>query len=91
MFGSKPECPIDPESREWIDRRWRWLVERFGADRARSAVAVLPTPEHFPDDDGNTTASLRRLFDRVCGYMKVDPASVELSVSRSTASPASAW
>jgi hypothetical protein len=80
MFGSKPECPIDPQSREWIERRWGWLVEQFGANRARSAMVVLPTPAHFPDEYARTKESLRRLFVRVCGYMGIDPAAVELSV-----------
>jgi hypothetical protein len=49
MFGSKPTCPLDPPTQEWIDRRWQWLTEEFGSERLQSAPVILPTPEFFPD------------------------------------------
>ena len=52
MFGwlrLKSECPIDPTSRDWIDRRWKWLENEFGLDRLRCAPVVVPRPQYFPD------------------------------------------
>jgi hypothetical protein len=48
-FRSKPECPVDPETRKWIDHRWRWLEAEFGPDHIRKVPVVLPRPEFFPD------------------------------------------
>lgn len=79
-FGRAPRCPVDTETREWIDRRWRWLEGQFGAERVRRAPVVLPRPEFFPDRFRGTGADVRRVLDRVCGYMDVDPATVELSL-----------
>lgn len=45
MFGwfpsksSKPECPVDPQTKEWIERRMTWLTEQFGWARLRSATS----------------------------------------------------
>jgi hypothetical protein len=79
-FRSKPECPIDAEMRRWVDHRWRWLVGEFGVDRVREARLILPTPEFFPDPYRGTEEDARRVLDRVCGYMGIDPGCIEMSL-----------
>jgi hypothetical protein len=81
MFGwlrSRVECPVDPPIMEWIERRMLWLTEQFGWDRLCSVPVILPEPEYFPDPFHGTPEDARRLLDRVCGYMGVDPDAVEL-------------
>jgi len=83
MFGwfrSKPECPVDVDTRQWIDGRWQWLEGQFGLGRLCKAPVVLPRPEFFPDPYRSTDEDARRLLDRVCGYMDIDPATVEFSL-----------
>src|SRR5262245_56387977 len=83
MFGwfrAKAECPIDPATREWLDARWTWLERQFGLERLRQSRVVLPRPEFFPDAFHGTDEDARRMLDRVCGYMGLDPATVELSL-----------
>lgn len=41
---------------------------------------VLPTDEFFPDVYDKRESGLKLLFRRVCGYMGVDPATVDLEV-----------
>lgn len=79
-FRSKPGCPIDAATRGWVDDRWAWLEGQFGAERVRDATLVLPRPEFFPDPYSGTEACARRILDRVCGYMGVDPSAVEMSL-----------
>lgn len=83
MFGwfrSKPECPVDPATREWIDCRWGWLESQFGLERLRNARVILPSPQFFPDPFHGTKEDARRILDRVCGYMEIDPATIELTL-----------
>ena len=83
MFGwfrSQPKCPVDPDTRRWIDERWRWLEQQFGANRLRKTTVVLPRPEYFPDPFHGTEEDARRMLDRVCGYMDINPATIELSL-----------
>jgi hypothetical protein len=83
MFGwfrSKVECPVDAARREWIDTRWAWLESQFGTERLREACVILPRPEFFPDAFHGTEADARRMLDRACEYMDVDPDAVELSL-----------
>jgi hypothetical protein len=79
-FRSKPECPVDPATREWIDSRWSWLEAQFGLDRLRKACVILPRHEFFPDPFHGTEEDVRLMLDRVCGYMEIEPTSVELSL-----------
>jgi hypothetical protein len=83
MFGwlrSKAECPVDPQAKEWIERRMLWLADAFGWERMRSARVILPTPEFFPDPYSGSDEDARGMLDRVCGYMGIDPGTVELSI-----------
>src|SRR4051794_4472009 len=75
-----PECPVDPPTREWIERRWTWLTEAFGRERVRSVPVVLPAPEFFPDPYAGSDDDARVMLDRVCGYMGIAPDTVELSL-----------
>jgi tetratricopeptide (TPR) repeat protein len=79
MFGwFKTTCPVDSADQEWIERRMAWLVREFGEDRILRAEVILPTDHYFPDAYGGTEADVRAMFDRLCGYMQVDPTRIEL-------------
>lgn len=71
MFPFRPRCPVDPTTRGWINRRWKWLMDEFGSDFMIDAPTVLPTKEFFPDSYDASEEAVRTLVDRVCGYMHV--------------------
>jgi hypothetical protein len=73
-------CPVDPATRDWIDRRWAWLEDPFGRDRLLRTRVILPEPEDFPDPFAGSPEDARVMLDRVCGYLGIDPGTVELSV-----------
>src|SRR5260370_4209790 len=82
MFGwfrSKAECPVDPATRAWVDQRWDWLEGQFGLERLCDTPVVLPRPEFFPDAYQGTEEDVRRMLDRVCEDMYIDPTVIELS------------
>lgn len=57
-----------------------WLVGEFGEEALRDARVVLPTEEFFPDAFSEDEEDVRVMVERVCGYMGVDPARVELEL-----------
>lgn len=79
-FQPKLECPVGPATREWIDERWLWLEQEFGVERVRNATVVLPQAEFFPDPYHSTESDARRLLDRVCGYMGIEPDRIKMSL-----------
>lgn len=78
-FGSR-SCPIEPEVREWIDRRWDWLGRAFGVERMLESRLVLPRPEFFPRSSRDHPDYLQATLESVCSYMGVDPRSIHLNV-----------
>jgi hypothetical protein len=68
-------------TREWIEKRWRWLTDEFGSDLMIESATVLPTNEFFPDEyNPRDEDTVRALFDRVCEYMHVPRDLVDLEL-----------
>lgn len=77
-FRSKPTCPVQRESKAWIESRIAWLIREFGWDRICCAPVVLPNDDCFPDAYDGSSEAARAMLDRICGYMEVDPSRVML-------------
>jgi hypothetical protein len=83
VFGLfRPSCPVDASAKHWIEERLAWLRSQFGNEIFVNSPVILPTDEFFPDPYDGSEASIRRMLDRVCGYMRVDPGSVWLQLIR---------
>lgn len=72
------KCPVDAETKEWLEDSFNWLIEEMGHDTLMESKIALPTEEHFPDRYRGTPSEIRRLLERVCGYMDVHPREVEI-------------
>jgi hypothetical protein len=68
---SKPSSPIDPTTRAWVEKRWRWLTDEFGDAVLLDLPHVLPTPEFFPDAYDASDDAAEEMGRRVCEYMQV--------------------
>jgi HEAT repeats len=75
-----PRCPLETGEKMWTEYRMRWLAGKLGFDRLVGSEVILPIPQYFPDPYTGTPADVWRIFDRVCGYMKLDPAPFDLEV-----------
>jgi hypothetical protein len=75
-----PQCPLDTWEKTWAETRMRWLAQRLGIDRMLRADVILPTDDYFPDPYHGTAEDVRRLLDRLCVYLDIDPLKVELEV-----------
>lgn len=71
-------CPCDPPAKRWIETRLQWLSVEFDDHAFNGRRIVLPTSDFFPDRYDATEAAVWRLLRRVCGYMDVDPDSLEV-------------
>ncbi|HJZ93656.1 MAG TPA: hypothetical protein VKE40_22465 [Gemmataceae bacterium] len=78
FFSGPVACPVEPAVKQWVEHRLTWLVGQFGRQRLLGGTVVLPTPEFFPDPFDGSPDSARPILARVCGYMGIDPAKVEL-------------
>jgi hypothetical protein len=73
-----PRCPVKTQEKVWIEERMEWLCQEFSYERMAHATVVLPTKEFFPDAYDGSEVALRKLLDRVCGYMDIDPQRIEM-------------
>jgi len=80
MFGFRSKLPVTDEERQWVDRGFDRLAALLGKSQMLDAEVVLPIPQHFPDPYDATEAGLRRLFLRICEYMRVERVRIDLEI-----------
>lgn len=80
-------CPVDEPSRKWLNAQLHWLSREFEDESPITNDLILPTPECFPDPYDGSPESVRRLFERVCPSMRVEPDQVRLEVMNAGAGP----
>ena len=57
-----------------------WLADRFGIERMRNARVIEPTSEFFPNYYSGSEDDARKCFRRMCGYMQIDPDTLEMVI-----------
>jgi hypothetical protein len=77
-FRSPAVCPVEPQDKEWIERRMLWLAEQFGRERMRTGEVVLPIARYYPDAFDASPQAAALMLARTCEYMDIDPNTVEL-------------
>lgn len=78
MMWFTPKCPVDAETKQWVDEGFRWLMEDLGADTLASVEVILPLEEFFPDEFNTSRGSIRKMVERICTYMDVDASLIDL-------------
>lgn len=83
MFGlfskkNKNDCPIDMETRLWMENAFLWLATQFGHDNIATRPMLLPTPEHFPVRYDGSEESLTRTAAIIARQMELDISEINL-------------
>lgn len=78
MLWFTPKLPVTEEEKAWLDEAFAWLIEEIGIGVLKSVEVILPTEDFFPDPYDGSRRSIRRILDRVCEYMDVDPETIEV-------------
>ena len=82
MFGWKkrtPKCPVDPETKKWLEDKFSWLADEFGLATVCSATTIEPTSEFLPTEYKANGPVIDDLMARVANFMNVVPESLVLS------------
>lgn len=81
MFGwFEPRCPLETNQKMWTESRLKWLAGKLGFDRLTGCEIILPEERFFPEPYAAGPDDARTIFNRVCGYMKLDPDRFDLQV-----------
>lgn len=78
MSWFTPKCSVSAEEKEWLESAFLWLIEELSPEILLSVEVILPTEEFFPDPFSGSETDIRRMVDRVCDYMDVDPDLVDI-------------
>lgn len=78
MGWFSPKCPLDEETRLWIDHAFGWLIEELSLETLQSVEVVEPTEAYFPDPYNGSRSAVKRMSERVCEYMDVDSKSIRI-------------
>lgn len=78
MLWFSPKCPVDEETRLWLNECFDWLIQELGKDTLEEVDVILPTHDFFPDSYDGSRADIRKMVHRVCEYMDVEPELIEL-------------
>lgn len=85
MFGlfsrkNNDQCPIDNETRLWMENSFLWLATQFGHDNIATKPMLHPTPEHFPINYDGTMDSLLKTAEIIAYQMEIDITEVTLDI-----------
>src|SRR5438045_3987805 len=72
-----PEHHLEPGEKEWIEKRLLWLRDQFGLEPLRRPP-LEPTSSILPDQWDASDEAGADLLDKLCGFMRVDPARLQL-------------
>jgi hypothetical protein len=75
----RARCPANPDEKELVEQGFTLLQSHFGPKRLLQATVIEPNDTFFPDPYDGSPEAAAGLFDRVCDYMHVDPATVGLN------------
>ena len=78
LLLGRASCPAKGAEKEVVDNGFRYLRGKLGLDSSTKATVIEPTAAFFPDRYDASQEAATGLFERVCGYMHIDPAKVVL-------------
>jgi hypothetical protein len=71
-------CPIDVETRLWMEDAFMWLVNQFGIESIKSKSLLLPRPEDFPIQFDGSIDSMIKTAEILAGQMEISMNDVSL-------------
>src|SRR6516164_11177942 len=72
-----PDCHLLPEEKAWVEDRMLWLLTQFGAEPIRRPP-LSPASDLLPRKWDRSEEAGADLLQRLCRFMLLDPARVEL-------------
>lgn len=84
FFRGKPTCPVHPVAKTWLESRLGWLIKEFGHAVFLERDVILPNHQFLPENFDYSDSSLRKLLNKVCTLMEVDPRDIDLDVVRTS-------
>jgi hypothetical protein len=77
---SNIECPIDLQTRLWMENAFMWLAKQYGKQNIQRKQTLLPTFKHFPVQYNSSNDSLIKTGEVVAKQMEIDFTLINLQI-----------
>lgn len=77
IFNSKPECPVRPNEKEWIEKGLLWYRKQLGDAYLSKHSFLLPSELISPSYKG-TEQEAQDILAKLCKHLEIDPQCVRL-------------
>src|SRR4051812_34896141 len=74
------ECPIEADTRRWMEHAFLWLATQFGQENVATKPMLLPTPVYFPIRYDGSNESLTKTAEIVAKQMEIDFGEINLEI-----------
>ena len=81
FFKNKPpKCPIDRETRIWMEGAFLWLVKQFSEETILNKTILIPNTTNFPISYDGSVESLKLTSAIVANQMEININSIDLKL-----------
>lgn len=78
LFNKKVACPINEETRVWIENALIWLINQFGLDKLISKKILLPDTEYFPINFDGLQHVVYEVLPVLCEQMEINIKDIQI-------------
>ena len=84
LFYEDNDCPVNSETREWLENCFLWFIDSFGREKIETVNILTPTPEDFPIKYDGELQSVLSTLAIVAKQMEVNPNDIVVDVYEET-------
>ena len=84
LFFDDSECPVNSETREWLENCFLWFIDTFGREKIETVNILTPTPEDFPITYDGELKSVLSTLAIVAKQMEVSPNDIVVDIYEET-------
>lgn len=74
------ECPVNEETREWLDECFVWFIKTFGLEKIKNIKVLIPSPLDFPVKYDGQNKSAIDTMRIVANQMEINPDDILLDI-----------
>ncbi len=78
LFNKKHVCPIQEETRVWLENALIWLINQFGLNKLMDKKILLPEKEFFPINFNGSRHVTYEILPILCEQMEINIKDIQI-------------
>jgi len=80
FWNSKPDCPVSPFDKDWIEKSFIWFENHLRNDFLKEHSFLLPTKEVFPFDKIQSGIEIEKIIEIICNHIEFDSSKIDIKI-----------